>query len=309
MRQPRAQLDAWISGRGRRVRGCLARGSVIALLMAVTACGLRAGVIQVASASDDRVYRIDAEIWAPAAEIRWPGDRVGVRVYYAVDKLAADYGIAETRVQDPAQMRLGQLEDDLVVLLPPGELPSGHVIDFASAHEAFHLAAQYYGARIRTDKLVDMPVVSDKDAVSAFWEEIESQASGALAGSGEIDCGRIRSAFDALDEIDKVYVLHRAFWEWPAEFYARVWAFGYGTGGAYPEARSMIRGDNRVYTSGSTAMLYVHKRSADRSWQWEIASGRNAIDVFMRAGGCADIEGEGLSVRVKRIDFFDPPRR
>ena len=294
-----------------RARCALSHG-VTACMIAL--CGssfaVKAAVPNMESDRMAKEYAIDPRIWSPAEDIRWPNpESKTVVVYYSADEVVEKFGLhRETAKKEKLfepQIRIGEVSGNLVVMVSDEELLHDAVRVFVSAHEAFHLAAQYYGSRVGLNKLSPFPEIEHEHQVNELWSYIEHQSRSARISGGSVDCVGIMDRFSSLSEIDRAYVLHRSYWEWPAEYYARVYSFGYQDGDGYQAARRMIPGDHYEYTSGSEALLYVNRIKGDDSWQREISDGASSLDVFMDAAGCGHLDRKMVRVRISRIGFLD----
>lgn len=255
-------------------------------------------------------YVIDPQIWSPAVDIRWPNpESKTVVVYYSADEVVEKFGLhreadLREKLSEP-QIRIGEISGNLIVMVSDEGLLHDAIRVFVSVHEAFHLAAQYYGAKVGVNKLSPFPEIEHEHQVNELWSYIEHQSRSARISGGSVDCVGIMDRFSSLSEIDRAYVLHRSYWEWPAEYYARVYSFGYQDGDGYQAARRMIPGDHYEYTSGSEALLYVNRIKGDDSWQMEISDGASSLDVFMDAAGCGHLDRKMVRVRISRIGFLD----
>ena len=181
---------------------------------------------------------------------------------------------------------MGQEGNQLVVVLglAPGITGGERAWDFLAAHEAFHLAAQYYGARIPFAYLeieeslvkthaMDPQLLRIYDAV----DELHRSAGDGTA----ISCDQFSAAFRSMDQGAKAYFTYKAFWEWPAEFYAYKTSFKDSLSD-YEEFRAELFSDDagyRLFTSGVKVAEMVEVKLGRSAWQQRAAEGESGSRV------------------------------
>jgi len=255
---------------------------------------------------------IDTTLWEPSSRIRWPDakDR-RVHVHFTAADAAAALGLSEGQEQEllsqPHGIWMGQHGNRLAVMFQAEVLVTDpKVRRFVTEHEAFHLAAQYYGARVGLKRLGARTAGHPKE-VDEFWRAILRSTSEGAAPPSSATCRELGSRFGSLQPDDRLYVLHRAFWEWPAEYYSRARVFGLNDDAEYLGFRHELSPGENLYFAGGVAMAMVARvHGEDRGWQRRIEQGDNPLNVVMETMGCASFDDDGGVGTVSRVNFIDP---
>ena len=260
----------------------------------------------------ESLVQIDPAVWVPASRIAWPdpSDRV-VHVFYdarsAVDGLSLPPSELRRLRSEVDGIRMGQAGSVLAVLFQKPEFVADHEVRrFIALHESFHLAAQFYGGSVGFDRLDGGGAPEDPLKVGSYWQAILRAVMEPDAVIARLHCPLIRARFLALNENDRRFVVNRAFWEWPAEYYARRLTGGYEAPGRYRAIRTRISRGANLYVIGSLAMGFVARiHGSDYRWQDRIAEGESALNVVLESMGCMPVaDHPGGSVTVDRIDFI-----
>ena len=248
------------------------------------------------------LVRIDRDAWPAADTIRWP-ERSGetVRVYFSEAALVRDLGLDATQAgrlsSRSSTLLLGEHDAKLVVLLRDASLGIDPVRRFAAEHEAFHLAAQFYGLRVPAT-LLEPGDADDAGAVNAFWDEV------VRVSRGQASCHDARERFMALGGPDRRHVLARAFWEWPAEYYARRTVLGDRPEQDYLALRARIP-SGKEYVAGGLA-LWALPTDGPQDWRAKVAAGLNPVNALLEAGGCGHVPVPRPFGRVSRLPLLGP---
>lgn len=251
---------------------------------------------------------IDEVAWAEVKRIRWPSGKPYVVVYEG----SSDSSIPLLRVPSRHHVfRMGQHDDRLVVVmgLEPGINGGKAAWDFLAAHESFHLAAQYYGGRVPSAYIeIDENLVKKYSADHRFeeiYDAVDEMHRSVQAGTHAPPCERFSNAYRALDDGAKIYFSYKAFWEWPAEFYAYKAAFE-GSLAEYEVFRARLFADDagyRLFTAGVKLAELVELKLGRPAWQGRAAQGESMLAIFSVTYGCEIKLDESFTVTVDRLDL------
>jgi len=247
--------------------------------------------------------------WLPAANIAWPDPAdPAVYVYYTPDAAIRELELpasAEAVLHaGKNSIFMGQQGNKLAVLLQrPGFVSDREVRTFIALHESFHLAAQFYGGAVGFSRTTGTSVPENKALTDAYWHAVK-QAVDSSVGTKNGHCSALADRYGALSDADRKFVVDRAFWEWPAEYFARSRIDGYDNPGRYYAIRRRMSEGDELYVVGSEAMGRVASiYGEDRSWQARVASGESALNVLLDALGCPKVPDNPGLIRVDHVDF------
>lgn len=257
----------------------------------------------------EAMVAMDQSVWEPSLRIRWPDpeDRQ-VHVFYAVGDAASALALSLEQTQKLRghnnAIWMGEHNQRLAVMFHDELLVSDPTTRrFVTEHEVFHLAAQYYGVRVGMNRLKSGQP-EHPDEVSAFWDTVlrTSLATGEASA-----CGQLESRFSALSANDQNHVLQRAFWEWPAEFYARSRVFGLDNDARYLDFRRRLSPGDTLYFAGGVAMAAMARDATqgDPEWQRRIEDGINPLNIVMESMGCQTFADDGGVGRITKVNFVD----
>lgn len=239
---------------------------------------------------------INANIWHPAKDIRWPSDKRAVDFYWNNDSAASACAELRSKIHETyggesrARLSFGESCGTLVVLFRDDNLLAKEnknvMLYFVSSHEAFHIAAQIYGGRIPIKYIeTHRPILTahEKDASVKLRQIAESYLSFGSTSRKAKSCGALKDVVDGLskNEIERLNFI--IFWEWPAEYYAfRVMrSRGILDLTAYNTLRTEI-GDAEEYTPSAPFGLMLDNLYSGTTWQHRIADdGVTMLDLFM----------------------------
>lgn len=248
--------------------------------------------------------------WLPADTIAWPdpADPV-VHVYYDADQAVRELGLPPGAYSvlraGAGEIFMGQQGNKLAVLFQKPEFVADpEVRTFVALHEAFHLAAQFYGGGVGFSRTTGTPVPEDDELTDAYWRAVERAVETPLKDGSSGHCSLLEDRYQALSSSDQKFVVDRAFWEWPAEYFARSRIDGYANPKRYYAIRTRMERGTNLYTVGSEAMGRVASiHGGDRSWQMRIADGESALNVVLDALGCPPVPDNIGLVKVEHVDF------
>jgi len=251
---------------------------------------------------------IDPVAWTQVGRIRWPSRDRFVLVYDGESRS----DVPLLRVSgNHHEFRMGQAGNQLVVVLGlvPGITGGKKAWDFLAAHEAFHLAAQYYGAQIPLAYLeIEEPLVrayAMDPRLSRLYDAVDELHRSADGGGAAVSCDQFSAIFRSMDQGARTYFTYKAFWEWPAEFYAYKTSFKDSLP-EYEEFRSALFPDDRGYrlfTSGVKVAEMVEGKLGRTAWQQRAAEGESILAMFSAAYGCEIELDESFAVTVQRLDL------
>lgn len=251
---------------------------------------------------------IDSRAWTQTERIRWPSDDPYVLIYIGASE-ARDPLLRVSR--DHHEFRMGQLGNSLVVVmgLEPGIVGGDQAWSFLAAHESFHLAAQYYGARIPfTYADIDERLVrtySMDPRLAQIYDAVDEMHRDVSAGNALPSCEQFATAFTLMDSEAQTYFTYKAFWEWPAEFYAYNASFK-GSLAEYEEFRARLFADDagyRLFTSGVKVAEMVESKLGRAAWQERAVQGESILAMFSTAYGCGIELDESFAVTVKHLEL------
>lgn len=201
---------------------------------------------------------------------------------------------------------MGQQGNKLAVLLQRQDLKHDRELrQFLAWHESFHLAAQFYGNSVGFTRLRESSAPENPLKVSEYWRSILIAVRNHVVSTDSPSCPLIQARFGSLSEADRNYVLDRAFWEWPAEYFARSQSGGYENPGRYRAVRSKLSEGINLYVIGSIAMEHVARiHGTNREWQYRISDGESALNVVLDTLGCATVPDNPGMVKVDHVDFM-----
>lgn len=254
---------------------------------------------------------IDSSAWTQASRIDWPGDDRLVT-------LVQPHSLGGTcwdgaRLPDPDSYRflMGEACGRLVVFmdLRLGLNADPRSLIFISQHEAFHLAAQMYGSVIPIDFVELEPNLAEENADGLAFSGLYSAIGRSLDG-GSGSCSDVAAALRGLTESQRRYINYKAFWEWPAEFYAQQVVFA-GDFDAYVGLRSeLFAHDNsgyQIFVTGVRVGQQLDQKLGRAVWQEMVANGRSMLDLFLESGGCeAPARGPGVRFRKVELPSLEP---
>lgn len=254
---------------------------------------------------------IDSAAWTQTDRIRWPSKDAFVLVYVG----ASDSRTSLLRVsRDRHEFRMGQADDHLVVVLglEPGITGGEEALDFLAAHESFHLAAQYYGSRIPFSYIeIDERVVkaySMDERLSRIYDAVDEMHRSATGGNTSPACDELAAAIGSMEGGARTYFTYKAFWEWPAEFYAYTTAFK-GSLAEYESFRSRLFADDvgyRLFTSGVKVAEMLESRLGRNAWQERAVRGESMLAMFSEAYGCGLQLDESPTLTVLNLELPAP---
>src|SRR5690606_36002145 len=190
-----------------------------------------------------------------------------------------------------------------VLLQRLGFVCDREVRTYIALHESFHLAAQFYGGAVGFSRTTGTSVPENKALTDAYWHAVK-QAVDSSVGTKNGHCSALADRYRALSDADRKFVVDRAFWEWPAEYFARSRIDGYDNPGRYYAIRRRMSEGDELYVVGSEAMGRVASiYGEDRSWQARVARGESALNVLLDALGCPKVPDDPRLIRVDHVDF------
>ncbi|MFC3149258.1 hypothetical protein ACFOEN_16670 [Piscinibacterium candidicorallinum] len=177
---------------------------------------------------------------------------------------------------------------------------------FIADHEAFHIAAQMYGAKVPIVFVGDRPQIEAESR--SFLRNLERVLNASsLVGVGD--------AYDSVCALLEKYHLHTSsaerqalshwiFWEWPAEDYAfRMLRKNHHADiEDYLRIRTLL-GDSEVYALGPIVGMALDQMVGQAVWQHRIQQGETMLDVLV--GSCTSGRGnkEYPTIEMSRVTF------
>lgn len=259
----------------------------------------------VSDASFVQKWPIDANIWHPATKIRWPG--VDREVFFTTDLKYLDPYLKQPVVRHfphgKKSFSMGRVENKLVVIANDAGKPLQALgNDFVASHESFHLAAQYFGAKIPTDLIgVEVPMHIGTRRVERFWQSLIRVAK---SPSNPSNCRSVSSAYRALNTAEKQHVIVRSYWEWPAEYYSRKSQLPWMSEAEYVRRRRAFDDGYLPYVSGSIALMSLDQlKPNDPAWQYRIHDGEHPMTVLLTEHKCPALFKTQLALEVTNLEF------
>lgn len=251
---------------------------------------------------------IDPVAWTQAPLIRWPSADKHVFVYEGSSK--ADVPLLQV-APDRHEFRMGQKNDRLVVVigLEPGFNGGVNALRFLAAHESFHLAVQYYSAQVPLSYVgIERHLVekySDGSHFADIYAAIDEMHAATRSGVMSPSCRSFSAAYNSLEKEAREYFNQKAFWEWPAEFYAYTVAFN-GVLPEYEAFRSHLFADDLGYPlfiAGVKVAELVEMKLGRPAWQERAVNGESMLSMFSSTYACEIELGESPAVTIDRLDF------
>lgn len=249
-------------------------------------------------------------VWLPAASIAWPDPAdPAVHVYYtpdaAIRELELPASVEGVLHAGKDSIFMGQQGNKLAVLFQRPEFVSdSEVRAFIALHESFHLAAQFYGGAVGFSRTTGTSVPENKRSTDAYWHAVKRAVAAPMTETRSAHCSLLEERYEALSDADRKFVVDRAFWEWPAEYFARSRINGYDNPQRYHSIRRRMSEGDELYVVGSDAMGRVASiYGEDRSWEARIGSGESALNVVLEVLGCPQVPDDPGLVKVEHVDF------
>src|SRR5690606_16153836 len=250
---------------------------------------------------------IDPVAWTRAAGIRWPSGEATVAVFPGSS--SSDHPLLRVPANEHV-FRFGQLGDRLVVImgLEPGYNGGSRGWDFLAAHESFRIAAQAYGTKVPFAYLsLDPELVrrySPGPVFATFHDAIARMHAG-MRATGKVECAALEDAFEALDDDARTYLTYKAFWEWPAEFYAYSVTFRSDPEAYEPFRASLFEDDTgyRLFISGVKVAELLEARLSRDEWQARAAQGESMLALLADAYRCRITLDESLAVTIQQMEL------
>lgn len=251
---------------------------------------------------------IDPVAWTQAKQIRWPSGEATVAVFDGSS--GSDHEFLRV-AHDRHEFRFSQRGDRLTVVMGlEAGLGGGQAgWNFLAAHETFHIAAQMYGAKIPfayidLDSRLLRQYASGAD-FAEFYRAIDTMHEGVRVPTADVGCGPVAKAYKRLDDIARTYFNYKAFWEWPAEFYAYSVAF-HGGMDAYENFRGRLFTNDtgyRLFVSGVKVAELLEAKMGRDVWQARAVSGQSMLASFFEAYDCGVELDERPVLTIQRMDY------
>ncbi|MFT5758973.1 MAG: hypothetical protein ACI9LM_003722 [Alteromonadaceae bacterium] len=215
-----------------------------------------------------------------AIELEFECDELkNVMTSYFQDKNKEDNKNNET-------INLGKICNKLVTLINFGKMENiPNFKAFTAAHEGFHLAVQIFGSPYA----YGIDIAAEKNY--AFITDFIDVVRESIAKNN--NCLLITTHLDQLSENKRKYLLFRAMYEWPAEYYAKMIFFkndqNYLAFRKLATEQSEIPDKwhfNSLYTLSIEFITNLEVDIKSDNWKQRVNSGESIIDIYLKNNGC-----------------------
>lgn len=267
-------------------------------------------------------HQIDPNVWLPQ-NTRWPSGEKKVHVYFNNDiapeecnELKQNAVTFFSQKDEYGKLDLGVSCNKFIVLF--NEIKFEHLRtlkEFISAHEAFHIAAQFYGKSM----VVQMFDIGDSyKSVKSFYYLLDfisllKKTYPITTPQNQIKhCTALTQYVNKLSDHQRNILLTRAMYEWPAEYYAKQTVFGKNDK-EYIETRNEIGKSYQTEVADKNNGIYwdkfylmshpiieeVEKKISTLEWQTRVAQGESILDIYLKQKNCSPFTDTWKQVYVK----------
>lgn len=262
-------------------------------------------------------HSIDAKLW-PLKHIRWPSTDRKVHVYFDKNeqhiicpKLKPIMNKFYADKDKFGNLDLGEYCKKLIVLFNEPRLNKlNNFKEFIAAHEAFHIAAQFYGGYIILENMfVKEPNYKFlSDFVVALRQSFKEK-------SKYLKCKTVTNYIDKLTNNQRIILLDRAMLEWPAEYYSKQVIFGDNDKDYYKlryEIEEKLSEEDPAwtdfYTVAHDVIEEIEKADSSSNWKIRVTKDETVLDVYLKQNNCKTYSHSFNKVRIfsKRLDAERP---
>ena len=268
------------------------------------------------------IHQINPKVWFPK-NIRWPSDEKKVHVYFNKDidpsecrELKQNAVTFFSQKDKYGQLDFGESCNKLIVLFNEKKLEKVNKFkEFLTAHEAFHIAVQFYGKSM----VVAMFDVGDSyNHVKDFYYLLDfiSLLKKTYLDTNQHNlnkhCDALNQYVNELSKQQRDILLTRAMYEWPAEYYAKQVVFGKNDK-EYLSIRNHIRNSDeekglakdigmyweKFYIMSHPIIKEIEKNISTLEWQVRIAEGESILDIYLKQKNCTPLTDTWVQIYVK----------
>lgn len=156
--------------------------------------------------------------------------------------------------------------------------------EYTAAHESFHLAVQIFGNPFA----YGVEVVTENDY--AFIDDFTTTFRNSISNSS---CRLITDYLDKISKNKKNYLLFKAMYEWPAEYYAKKIYFDEKQD--YLSFRNSLTEQskdpnkwyiNSLYILSDEVITNLEANTQTSNWKQRVNNGESIVDIYLKNNGC-----------------------
>jgi hypothetical protein len=287
---------------------------ITVLLCAGLICVFSSNVFSVSKSDEPAVHKVQINplIWVEASKLQWPGKNQYVNVVMGATSATTICGKSiskevmeklNSKNVSHAGLTFGVACRELWVLFPANDLKkmkvNAHQEKAVAAHEAFHMAVQYFSSRkIRIERAMDYNyamrlAMPKKRETNNFFKKISDISKGKL-GDSKLHCSSLLASYREYDSWQIDYIRNRIDMEWPAEFYMRE-AYFLDESEEYEVFRNdlfkssseaMLYNGNIIYSAGTEAIKAIEQTISRKDWQNRYLQGETLLNIYFESIGC-----------------------